>query len=99
MSAGNTPPDPLQRAYTELRKPDWPPLEELRQAHLHFVAVQGLARSWAQRAALFNQPIHHAAPPPLPARIAPVPPPLRRNAGAFDPRAAAAGEYVHPEQD
>lgn len=83
----------LKRAYAQLRQPGWPPLDEMRAAFLHFVAVKGLAASYSKQAALFCRPVVASAPAPQP--------PTKSLADALrhppiqDGRSAAAGEYIH----
>lgn len=96
MSAPLPSDEHMRRAYAELQKPGWPPLEAMREAHLHFVAVQGLARNLATTPALFGKPVHQACPAPQPAASLAS---ALKHPPTFDGRSAGAGEYVHHQGD
>lgn len=90
----------MDRAFAQLRKPGWPTLQELAEAARHYGMVRARAVAMANGQTFPAEPT--AAPTPEPRGVfTPVvrpPPPQRRRsdpATAFDPRAAAAGEYVH----
>lgn len=92
----------MQRAYAQTRKHDTPPLDVLRSHWALYCCIRNRALGIAQGQTLPPEPV--AAPPPQPAPPprAAAPPPARRRDDRphpFDPRAAAAGEYVHPDTE
>ena len=92
-------PEHLQRAYAQLRKPNWPTLEQMREAYVQFGVVRARAVALANGKVLPPEPV--AAPPPeaRPApKPAPQPSPQRRRDDSYSTRAAQAGEYVHPDE-
>lgn len=95
-------PEHIERAYAQLRKPGWPSLAELRDAYLRFGVIRARAAALAAGQVLPPEPTA-TPPPPAAARhtstsSAPLPHRRRSDATAFDPRAAAAGEFLHPDE-
>jgi hypothetical protein len=90
-------PDHMARAYAQMRKPGMPSLDELRDHWVLYSCIRNRALGIARGQALPPEPA--AASPPV---QTPAPPPAYRRRDdtppRFDPRAAAAGEYVHPDE-
>ena len=92
----------IERAYAQLRRLGWPTLAELERCHKLYLAVRGQAVNVACGKPLPPEPVSHT--PPLPQANAPPPRARRRDdtpssPAPFDPRAAAAGEYLHPDEE
>lgn len=93
----------IARAYAQLRRHDWPTLAELERCHKLYLIVRGQAVNVAEGRPMPREPTATAVPMPAPAPRAAAPPPQARRRDdrplPFDPRAAAAGEYVHPDSE
>ncbi len=91
----------LQRAYAQMRKPDWPPLDALCDAAKRYALVRARATALANGQVLPPEPAG-ASPPttrPAPAAAPHALPQRRRDdTTTFSTRAAQAGEYVHPDE-
>ncbi|MFG6413828.1 hypothetical protein ACG02S_07930 [Roseateles sp. DC23W] len=102
MSDRHTPvvtPEHTQRAYAQLRRADWPPLDEMARWAKQYAIVTARASSLAHGRTLPPEPA--AAPAPAPASPRALGRTERRRrddrAQAFDARAAAAGEFLHDD--
>lgn len=102
MSTPTTPTDEhFARAWREVSRPGWPSLQALREASVRYGIVRALAVQLA--AGHSHMPTHLPVQPAPQAPAAAAPSPMRRRHDAagpapFNPRMAAAGEYVHPEE-
>lgn len=88
----------LQRAYAQMRKAGTPSLDELRSYWTLYSCIRNRAIGIANGQVLPPEPV--VEPPPSPPVRAGPPRTERRRTDPhpFDPRAAAAGEYVHPDE-
>ncbi|QOR55213.1 MAG: hypothetical protein SHS37scaffold296_30 [Burkholderiales phage 68_11] len=95
-------PEHIQRAYAQMHKHGMPSLDELRSHWALYCCIRNRALGIAQGKTLPPEPV--AAPPPSPPVRAGPPHPERRRTDAptapapYSSRAAAAGEYVHPDE-
>jgi hypothetical protein len=90
----------LQRAYAQMRKPGTPSLDELRSYWALFNCIRGRAVGIAEGKVLPPEPVATAPPTDPPPPRPPAPQRRRDDAPApFSTRAAAAGEYVHPDDE
>ncbi len=91
----------MARAYAQTRKHDTPSLDVLRAHWVLYSCIRNRALGIAQGQVLPPEPV--AAPPPSPpVRAGPQHPERRRDDAPkpvpYSSRAAAAGEYVHPDE-
>jgi hypothetical protein len=86
----------LQRAYAQLRRPDWPDLDEMNRVAKQMAIVRARACALAHGQALPNEPVARHAPATLAASSRPLCPTERRRRDdhfpAIDLKSRAAGE-------
>lgn len=82
----------IQRAYAQLRRPDWPPLDEMERWARQMAIVSARASSLAHGVTLPAEPAAAPAPACSPRALGPTERRRRDDAAGLDFKSRAAGE-------